>query len=103
EAAYDDQIREVDAEIGRLCASLRRLGRYDSTALHVLGSFGMQLGEAGLILSSGRYSMADLGVPWIVHPRASASRGRVVPGLVSTLDVAPTLLALERLAVPGVM
>lgn len=102
EAAYDDQIRGVDAEIGRLCASLRRLGRYESTSLHVLGAFGLQLGEAGMYLCSGRYSMADLAVPWIVRPRAGldAARGRTAQGLVSTLDVAPTLLALEGLSVP---
>ena len=102
EAAYDDQVRGVDAEIGRLCASLRRLGRYESTSLHVLGAFGLQFGEAGMFLCSGRYSMADLAVPWIVRPRAGleAARGRQVPELVSTLDVAPTLLALEGLAVP---
>lgn len=99
EAAYDDEIRDIDAEIGRLCASLRRQGRYESTSLHVLGAFGMQLGEAGLILSSGRYSMADLAVPWVVRPRAGlgGTPGRSIPGLVSTLDVAPTLLALEGL------
>jgi arylsulfatase A-like enzyme len=105
EAAYDDEIRRVDAEIGRLCASLRRLGRYDTTSLSVLGSFGLQFGEAGLFLTSGRYSMADLSVPWILRPRAGsgAEGGRSVPGLVSTLDVAPTLLALEGLAVPRAM
>lgn len=99
EAAYDDEIRGVDAEIGRLCASLRRQGRYEATSLHVLGSFGMQLGESGMILSSGRYSMADLAVPWVVRPRAGlgGTAGRSVPGLVSTLDAAPTLLALEGL------
>jgi arylsulfatase A-like enzyme len=100
EAAYDDEIRKVDAEIGRVCASLRRQGRFDSTTVHVLGAFGMQFGEAGMFLSSGRYSMADLSVPWIVHPRAVEGPGRSIPGLVSTLDVAPTLLALEGLALP---
>lgn len=105
EAAYDDQVRGVDAEIGRLCASLRRQGRYETTSLHVLGAFGLQFGEAGMILCSGRYSQADLAVPWIVRPRAGldATRGRTVSGLVSTLDVAPTLLALEGLAVPRSM
>lgn len=102
EAAYDDQIRGIDAEIERLCASLRRQGRYEATSLHVLGTCGLQFGEAGMILSSGRYSLADLAVPWILRPRAGldAALARCVPGLVSTLDVAPTLLALEGLAVP---
>jgi len=109
EAAYDDEIRRVDAEIGRLCATLRRQGRFATTSLAVLGAFGLQFGEAGMILASGRYSMADLAVPWILHPRAGlrterdAPPGQSVPGLVSTLDVAPTLLALEGLLVPRPM
>jgi|SRR5262245_754451 len=103
EAAYDDEIRKVDAEIARLCASLRRDGRYEATTLHVLGAFGMQFGEAGMFLSSGRYSVADLAVPWIVHSRAVGSPGRSIPGLVSALDVAPTLLALAGLPVPRAM
>lgn len=103
EAAYDDQIRRVDQELGRLFGTLRRMGRFDSTSIHVVGSYGVQFGEAGLLLTAGRYSKADLGVPWVVHPRTGqdATRGRVVPGLVSTLDVMPTLLALDGLEVPS--
>ena len=103
EAVYDDQIRGLDGEIGRLGALLRRLGRDEATTLHVVGAFGMQLGEAGLYLCSGRYSLADLGVPWIVRPRANLTtlRGASLPGLISTLDVAPTVLALEGLSVPS--
>lgn len=102
EAVYDGEIHALDGELARLFASLRHLGRIDATSLHVLGAFGLQLGEAGLFLGAGRYSRADLGVPWIFRPRAefAAARGRSVPGQVSTLDVAPTLLALEGLAVP---
>lgn len=103
EAAYDDQLRRVDQELDRLFGTLRRTGRYDSTSIHVVGSFGVQFGEAGLLLTAGRYSVADLGVPWIFRPRAGqdVARGRVVPGLVSTLDVMPTLLALDGLEVPS--
>ena len=105
EAVYDDAIHALDAELGRLCASLRRSGRFDSTSIHVLGAFGVQFGEAGLYLRAGRYSQADLGVPWIFRPRSGLTtpRGRGVPGLASTLDVAPTLLALEGLSVPPTM
>jgi hypothetical protein len=105
EALYDDEIHALDRELAHLFASLRRLERFESTSLHVVGSFGLQLGESGMYLSAGRYSRADLSVPWILRPRAelAAARGRSVPGLVSTLDVAPTLLALEGLAVPRSM
>lgn len=106
EALYDDEIRRVDAELGRLFGALRQLNRFESTSLHVLGSYGIQFGEAGLFMASGRLSRADLGVPWIVRPRAGLggardeARGRKVAGLVSALDLAPTLLDLEGLRVP---
>ncbi len=105
EAVYDDAIHALDQELARLFASLRRLDRYEATSLHVLGSYGMQMGEAGLYLSAGRYSQADLGVPWIFRPRGAPPevRGRALPGLVSTLDFAPTVLALEGLQVPAAM
>lgn len=105
EAVYDGEIHALDGELAHLFASLRRLGRMETTSLHVVGAFGMQLGEAGLYLDAGRYSRADLGVPWIFRPRAefAAARGRSLAGQVSTLDVAPTLLALEGLTVPPTM
>jgi hypothetical protein len=102
EAAYDDEIRRVDGELGRLLASLRRIGRYDSATIHVVGTYGVQFGEAGLVLRAGRYSRADLLVPWILRPRADlpAARGRTVREIASLLDLAPTLLELEGVPVP---
>jgi arylsulfatase len=99
EAAYDDELRRVDAELGRVLANLRRLGRDTDTTLSVVGSYGLQFGESGLYLTAGRYSVPDLHVPWILRPAAGAGavRGVVHAGLASTLDVAPTLLALAGL------
>jgi arylsulfatase len=99
EALYDDELRLIDVELGRLFARLRRNERYEGTAIHVLGTHGVQFGEAGLYLSSGRYSRADLGVPWIFKPAgASAARGVRATGIASTLDLAPTVLAHAGLA-----
>jgi arylsulfatase len=100
EAAYDGHLRKLDAEIERLLGHLRRSGRYENTSIYVVGTHGMQLGEAGLYVSSGRYSQADLGVPWIVRTADSTPRGRKIDALVSLVDVPPTLLAMEGLAVP---
>jgi arylsulfatase A-like enzyme len=102
EAAYDDELRRMDQELERLLAGLRRDGRYDATSIHVLGTYGMQLGEAGLYLCAGRYSPFDLRVPWIARPRSALGgvRGQSLPALVSLIDLAPTVLALEGLTVP---
>lgn len=102
EALYDDELRLIDQELERLFARLRRSDRLETTTIHVIGSHGVQFGEAGLFLTSGRYSRADLHVPWIVRPaaRQGGARGRRVAGIASTLDLAPTVLAGEGLAVP---
>lgn len=102
EASYDGHLRAVDQELQRLFASLRQVGRFERASIHVLGTFGIQFGEAGLYLRGGRYSVADLHVPWILRPRKGLEEGRQrrPDALVSLLDLAPTVLELEGLGVP---
>ncbi len=104
EASYDGHLRKVDEELGELCGSLRRLGRFEQTSIAVVGSFGVQFGEAGLYLCSGRYSLADLHVPWILRLRQDSAvrstRAGAIDDLASSIDVAPTLLALEGIQPP---
>ncbi|HED65618.1 MAG TPA: hypothetical protein ENJ09_08685, partial [Planctomycetes bacterium] len=105
EALYDGEVRRVDAEIGAIIAGLRRLGLEETTTLAVVGVNGMQFGEAGLYLRSGLYSPADLRVPFLLRLRAghAGTAGTVVRGLVSGLDLAPTLLESEGIAIPAGM
>jgi len=105
EAIYDGHVRRLDEELDRLLGSLRVAGRYEDTTLVVVGSFGVQFGEAGLYLSSGAYSMADLRVPVVIRPAQSVSppdlrRGRQVDAVFSLIDLAPTLLELCGLERP---
>jgi len=102
EASYDGHLVKLDKELDALFAGIRRLGLEESTTIVVLGTHGTQFGEAGLILESGCYSTADLNVPWILRPRPGVlpRPGEVRREVVSLLDLAPTLLALEGLAVP---
>lgn len=106
EASYAGHLRKLDGELQDLLARLRAIERLDQTTVVVVGSFGIQFGEAGLYLRGGRYSMADLHVPLIVRPRVDtpdAVRGRRVDAMVSLMDVAPTVLALEGVPEPGGM
>ncbi len=104
EAAYDGHLRKLDDELRELFAGLRQIERWRETSVVVVGTFGVQFGEAGLFLRSGRYSMADLHVPWLIRPREGRFvpeiRGRRVGALASSMDVAPTLLDLEGIARP---
>ncbi|MFT5290428.1 MAG: hypothetical protein ACI8PQ_001889 [Planctomycetota bacterium] len=105
EAAYDGHIRRLDKQLNSLFEGLRAIGRYEDTTIVVVGSHGLQFGEAGLYLSAGRYSVADLHVPLIIRPRRGAldesRRGIRLDGVTSSTDLVPTLLGLEGLAIPA--
>ena len=101
EASYDGHLRQLDRELAHLFAGLRRLGRDAHTTICVVGTHGVQFGEQGLYLRSGLFSTADLQVPWILRPRSGLTEAaREVTAVASLIDVAPTLLALEGIAVP---
>ncbi len=91
-AMYDDAIRAMDAEIGRLLADLRRRGAYEDLMVVVFGDHGELLGEHGLVGHIGRTPYEGLvKVPLLVKFPGGARRGRW-EGRVQTLDVFPTLL-----------
>ncbi|MEX1025187.1 MAG: sulfatase [Planctomycetota bacterium] len=107
-AFYDGHVRRLDGELKRLLDGLELTGRNERTTIVVIGSYGVQFGEAGRILASGCYSMADLHVPWIIRPSAKL-RERLLPagtridGLASGIDLAPTLLGLADVPIPFAM
>ena len=105
EARYDSALRQLDRKIARLLNSMRIRGWLENTTIVVVGSFGLSLGESGLVVDSGTLSDCDLRVPLIVRPslRFEGPRGIQSEVLASSLDVAPTLLALHGIAVPKAM
>jgi arylsulfatase A-like enzyme len=85
--------------------SLRASGWLKNTTVVVVGTFGTSLGESGLYLDSGTLSDVDLRVPIIVRPAPGLpfATGRSVSRLVSTIDLAPTLLDMHGIHVPPTM
>jgi Sulfatase len=105
EARYDGTLFELDQALGQWLDELQAAGRMARTTVCVVGSFGMQFGEAGLIADHGRISMADLHVPVLLLPATelALSRRGVRQELFSTLDLAPSLLGLFGAQAPGAM
>jgi arylsulfatase len=97
EGRYDGGLRGLDEELGRLFDGLRSDGRWEDTTIVLVGTYGIQFGEAGLMLDNGMLSVADLRVPWIIRPRAGQDlpRGERIGAIASLMDLTPTLLELE--------
>lgn len=106
EARYDGELANLDGKIGRMLERLRASGRLKDTTIIVVGTHGTSFGEGGLYLDAGTLSDADLHVPLIVRQPLSAGGPRAAlehAHIVSTIDVAPTVLELAGLPRPATM
>lgn len=101
-AAYAGLAAEVDHHVGRIVATLKAVGRWDSTVLVFTGDHGEQLFDHGLLGKTGYFDQSA-HVPLILRdprPAADPGRGRTVACFTESIDVMPTLLALAGLDAP---
>ncbi len=92
---YDGEIAFLDDQVQRLVEAFH--GRDTITA--IVGDHGESLGEHGE-LTHGLYAFPSTQhVPWIVH--GTGIKPQVVQAPVSSVDFAPTLLALSGLPIPS--
>ncbi|MDI1478505.1 sulfatase [Polyangium sp. y55x31] len=94
-AGYDEAVRLVDTEIGRLVSALRASPRWNSTTLLVLADHGEGLGERGLV-HHGLAHPLHIAIPFVA--RLPGVEPRVETSPVGHLDVAPTILAAAGVA-----
>ena len=88
-AQYYDEITRFDAHVGLIRAELERQGVLDRTFVVYLSDNGMPFPRAKTTLyDSGIHTPLIVRYPPLVKP------GTVQKGLASTIDVAPTILAL---------
>jgi arylsulfatase A-like enzyme len=90
---YDNALRYVDAQVGRLYDGLAARGRLRDTLWVITGDHGESFHDQGLVTHGSSLRESQTRVPlWVLWP------GHVPPGehaeAVSTLDVMPTLLSL---------
>lgn len=99
---YDDEIRYVDAQIGRLLDVLKELGHYDDALIVFVADHGESLWQHDELFSHAGPGLYDelIHVPLVVKPPhlEPARRGRVVASQVRLADVAPTVLELAGAA-----
>ena len=105
-ARYDGEIRYADAALGDLFAGLRQLGLFEPSLIAVTADHGETLVEPGhkRCFSHGTVAYEEtVRVPLVIREPSGQKHLRAVArdGLVTLLDVAPTLLALMGVPAPS--
>jgi len=93
-AVYFAMISEVDENLGRLFAHLKRERLWDSTLVIFTSDHGEELGDHWL-LGKGGYFDASYRVPCIIsdpRPAADVTRGARVHAFTEHVDIMPTIL-----------
>lgn len=95
---YDAEVAYVDAEAGRLLAALEARGLLEDTLVVFAADHGENLGEGGLFFEHGdNVHDAGIHVP-LAFAGPGVVAGRRDDGVVSLVDVVPTVLSLLGVA-----
>jgi len=109
EVLYEDMVRYLDKEVGRLAAALDSLGLRERTVIVFAGDNGTSRSHGGDRMTIGgrqisgeKATMLEGGsrVPLIAHWKGTIAPGGVVKDLVDFSDVLPTFAELASATVP---
>lgn len=102
-AVYHGMITLVDDQIGRILDRLDERGIADNTLVIFTSDHGHFLGQHGLV-AKGAFHYEDLlRVPFLARWPGQVPAGTHSDGLISLVDLTPTMLAAAGLDVPGSM
>jgi arylsulfatase A-like enzyme len=96
---YLASVSYVDAQIGRLIETLKRLNLYDNTIIVLWGDNGYKLGEHNSWCKMTDYEI-DTRVPLIVSAPGVGTKKVACHGLVELVDIYPSLCELAGLKIP---
>lgn len=100
-AYYYATISQIDHHVGRLLAVLRRRGLYDRTLIVFTADHGEYLGYHHMLLKSGHLYEPLARVPLLLKLPGGELAGTSCDALVSTVDIAPTILRAGGLEPPA--
>ncbi len=94
-ALYYDEIARLDDNVGKVIAELERQGVADDTLI-------LFISDNGRPFPGAKTTMYDTGIrtPLLARWPRVITRGQVAEGLVSSVDLAPTILQLAGLPIP---
>ncbi|MBN2340312.1 MAG: sulfatase [Deltaproteobacteria bacterium] len=91
-AAYDDEVRYTDIQIGRLMKTLKEIGVSQKTAIVVTADHGEMLGEHNCYTHAYHMWEETLRVPFVMYLPWQKSGGVYSDELFTHVDIMPTLL-----------
>ena len=91
---YFASVSYIDAQIGKLIAELKRLGRYDNTIIVLYSDNGFHLGDFGLWGKTTNYE-ASVNIPLIFCGKG-IEQGAINRSMVELIDIYPTLIDLTH-------
>ncbi len=103
QAAYYAMIKLIDDRVGDMLTALEDSGQLDNTIVLYTSDHGEILGDHGLIQKGCRFYEGLVRVPLIFSFPRRFRRGVRSDSLVELLDIAPTLLDIAGVDVPGHM
>ncbi len=101
-AAYDGEIRYTDGCISNLLATIDASPRGKDTVVVFCSDHGESFWERGVASHGNALHEEELRVPLVIRPApgGAPASGRVVPGQVGLVDLAPTLADLAGVPAP---
>ncbi len=94
-ASYYGSISQIDDQVSQMVELLKRRGLYENTMIVYTSDHGDYMGFQHMILKGNHMYDPLMRVPLIIKPAAGAATtpgGKVLEGLCSNLDLAPTIL-----------
>lgn len=100
---YYAQIELIDDQLGRLMNYLEKSGQKDNTVIIYMSDHGEMNGDHGLYWKGAYFYEQLVHVPLIISCPSRFISGVRCDALVELVDIAPTLMAMNGLEVPGYM
>jgi arylsulfatase A-like enzyme len=100
---YDGEVQFTDRQIGQVIDWLKESGEYDNTMIVVAGARGIDLCDHERLGHNGPLYQVLIRVPLIIKLPGGEFAGLRVPGQVSLVDLAPTVLDLLDQPIPESM
>jgi arylsulfatase A-like enzyme len=96
-AAYDDEVRYFDRQLGELLKKLKSMGVAKNTVVMVTGDHGEMFGEHNCYTHAYHMWEDALRVPMVLYLPWAETSGVMSAELTTHVDILPTLLALAKI------